>query len=933
MQGSGSRGEEPLQKAIRLVLAMLPQDRDAAPEEVTSACDDVHSMLARRGEEVDLAILHREVETRVTVWQEASTGLQDSTDHVEWLPAARADRSWDFWDRYRRYLEEVKLMPKRVVWRLDDTTDRVLRKLEDPTRPGHWHREGLVVGNVQSGKTANYIGLICKAADAGYKLIVVLAGIDNSLRSQTQLRVDEGFLGFDTQYQQRYDDDRGTSYLGVGAMPGATRLRVASLTNSAESGDFKRAVALNTNIPIGAYPVVLVIKKHRSILNYVKKWVVEVEGRPTGQGDKKIVHDVPLLVIDDEADNASVNVAAVDEDTRPSSVNAGIRALLESFDKAAYVGYTATPFANIYIDPSTEHDQYGLDIFPRHFIESLPPPSNYLGPERVFGLQPDDPDDDDVEPVPIVRLVDDQGTWMPDRHKKDWVPPEPLPGSLRQALSAFVLTCAARRARGQVNEHNSMLIHVTRFQDVQNRVASQVDEELRLLRDRIRYGDGTARQPVENQLRALWERDFLPTSAWFPADQVIPITWAEVWAQVRPAVEKIQIRIVNGTARDALQYYEHRRDGLSVIAIGGNKLSRGLTLEGLSVSYYLRASKAYDTLLQMGRWFGYRPAYEDLCRLYTTAVLAGAYAEITSANDELRREFEEMAALDAKPEEFGLRVRASPAGLAVTAANKMRRGLKVKLSYSGDLPETVIFDLGESVVRRNFEVLESFISRLDAAHPSSPDAGSIVWRDVGAEEIVDGFLAEYVADRKAHRVRPAFIAEYVRRCQRVGELRNWTVRLVSSRTGERAKIGGHEIGLVKREPTNTPAEEGRYTIRRVLSPADESSDLTRDQKDRAMAATRKAAEGKLDKNGNPRNPKVPTGTPLRRVRRQDQALLLLYPVKNQVPAAGNETLPLVGFAISFSFSEHSAQTEYVVNEIWQQQELEDLGDEDEDGAG
>ena len=933
MPDSGPRSEEPLQKALRIVLAMLPYDHDASPAEVVFACQTVCSMLASQGEEVDLSALRREAEARVTVWQEESTGLQDATDHVEWLPTARGERSWDFWDRYRRYLEEVKLMPKRVVWRLDDTTDRVLRKLEDPTRPGRWHREGLVVGNVQSGKTANYIGLICKAADAGYKLIVVLAGIDNGLRSQTQLRVDEGFLGFDTQYQQRYDDDRGTSYLGVGAMPGATRLKVASLTNSAETGDFKRAVAVNTNIPIGDYPVVLVIKKHRSILNYLRKWIVEVEGRPTGQGDKKMVHDVPVLVIDDEADNASVNVAAVDEDTRPSSINAGIRALLESFDKASYVGYTATPFANIYIDPSTEHDQYGLDIFPRHFIESLPPPSNYLGPERVFGLQSGDPEDEDIEPVPIVRKVDDHDTWMPERHKKDWVPPEPLPGSLREAISAYLLACAARRARGQANEHNSMLIHVTRFQDVQKRVAEQVDEELRLLSDRIRYGDRNARHPVEDQLRTLWERDFVATSAWFPADQVIPVSWAEVWAHVRPAAEKVQVRIVNGTSRDALQYYEHRRDGLSVIAIGGNKLSRGLTLEGLSVSYYLRASRAYDTLLQMGRWFGYRPDYEDLCRLYTTPALCEAYAEITAANDELRREFEEMAALDAKPEDFGLRVRASPAGLAVTAANKMRRGLKVKLSYSGDIPETVIFDLTDTAVRCNYEVLEKFIGRLDAAHPSTPDSGSRVWKDVSAEEIIDGFLVEYAADRKAYRVRPAFIAEYVRRCQRVGELRNWTVRLVSSRAGERAEVGPYEIGLIKREPTNDPVQERRYTIRRVVSPTDESSDLDRDQKDRAMAATRKAAEGKLDKNGQPRNPKVPTGTPLRRERRPDQALLLLYPLKNPLPADGHEMPPLVGFAISFPFSGHSTQTEYVVNEIWQQQALEDLDDDDEDAAG
>lgn len=932
MTDSGSRGDDSLTRAIRLVLAMLPQDRDATSQEVTDACEDVHAMLASRADQVDLASLRREVETRVTVWQEESTGLQDGAGHVEWLSTARGDRSWEFWDRYRRYLEEVKLMPKRVVWRLDDTTDRVLRKLEDPCRTGRWHREGLVVGQVQSGKTANYIGLICKAADAGYKLIVVLAGIDNGLRSQTQLRVDEGFLGFDTQYQQRYDD-RGTSYLGVGAMPGATRLKVASLTNSAEGGDFKRAVAVNTSIPVGDYPVVLVIKKHRSILNYLRKWIVEVEGRPTGHGDKKIVRDVPLLVIDDEADNASVNVAAVDEDTRPSSVNAGIRALLESFDKAAYVGYTATPFANIYIDPSTEHDQFGLDIFPRHFIESLPPPSNYLGPERVFGLQSDDSDDEDVEPVPIIRPVGEHDTWMPDRHRKDWVPPEPLPASLREAIGAFVLACAARRARGQVSEHNSMLVHVTRFQDVQNRVAGQVDEALRLLRDRIRYGDPNAAQPVEAELRALWERDFVPTTAWFPADQVIPVTWEQVWAQARGAAEKIQVRIVNGTSRDALQYYEHRRDGLSVIAIGGNKLSRGLTLEGLSVSYYLRASRAYDTLLQMGRWFGYRPGYEDLCRLYTTPALCEAYAEITEANDELRREFEEMAALEARPEDFGLRVRASPAGLAVTAANKMRRGLRVKLSYSGDIPETVIFDLSDAAVHRNYETLVKFIGRLDAARASVPDSGSRVWTDVPAGEIVDSFLGEYAPDSKAYRVRPAFIMEYIRLCQQVGELRSWTVRLVSSRSGEPEKIGSYEIGLIKREPTNDPAREGRYTIRRVVSPSDESSDLDRDQKARALAATLKAAEGKLDKNGQPRNPKVPTGMPLRHERRPDQALLLLYPLQYPPAAGRGEMPPLVGFAISFPFSGHSAQTEYVVNEIWQQQALAGLGDDDEDADG
>jgi hypothetical protein len=928
MQAPRPAGDDPMQKAVRLVLTMLPQDRDATGQQVADACDDVSALLGRRGEDVDVSLLRRAVESRIAVYQEESTGLTNSDDHVEWLPAAKGTRQWDFWERYRRYLEEARLTPRAVVWQLDKTTDRILAQLEDPARQGRWHREGLVVGNVQSGKTANYTGLISKAADAGYNLIVVLAGLDNGLRSQTQFRIDEGFIGFDTQYQQRYDDARGTSYLGAGALPGAARPAVASLTNSAENGDFKRARAQTANMPIGAYPIVLVVKKHKSIISYVRKWAVEVHGRPSGPGGRKVVPDIPLLVIDDEADNASVNVAALDEDTRPSVINAAIRELMGSFDKAAYVGYTATPFANIYIDPSTEHEELGLDIFPRHFIESLQPPSNYLGPDRVFGLHSGGPDDDDVEPAPIIRKVRDHQPWIPDKHAKAWVPPRQLPASLREAVSAFVLTCAARAARGQAAEHNSMLVHVSRFQDVQGRVAAQVDDELRLLKDRIRYGEAGAREA----LRSLWARDFVPTTSWFPADQVIPVSWDQVWAAIRAAAEKIEVRIVNGTSRDALQYYEHRRDGLSLIAIGGNKLSRGLTLEGLSVSYYLRDSRAYDTLLQMGRWFGYRPGYEDLCRLYTTPELCEAYTEITAANDELRREFEEMAALGAKPRDFGLRVRTSSARLMVTAANKMRRGVKVTLSYSGDIPETILFDLADSTVQRNFETLEKFTGRLDAIRPSVSDSGSRVWTGIPAAEIVDGFLAEYQADSKAQRVRPDYIAEYIRRCEKVGELGSWTVRLAGNKSAETtAKIGPYEVGLIVRKPLNEdPAQEGRYTTRRVVSPLDESRDLDRDQYDAALAATRKAAEGKLDKKtGQPRNPAIPTGTPLRRHRRPDQALLLIYPLKNPVAAEGGPATPVVAFAISFPFSEHSTKTEYVVNEIWQRQNLDPIEDDDE----
>jgi Z1 domain len=916
--------EDSLQRAVGTVLASLPPEGDLLPGEVTAACDDVHRMFTRRGEVIDPVALRREVEHRVTVWQAPSPGLDDARDHVEWLPSAKAAIDWQFWNRYRRYLEDVKLMPRQVVWRLDETTDWVLGKLENPDREGAWRRYGLVVGQVQSGKTGNYIGLACKAADAGYKLIVILAGIDNSLRSQTQLRVDEGLLGFDTQYQQRYDQDQFK--MGAGALRGAPRLRIASLTTSAEKGDFGRAVARNTNIPIPDHPIVLVIKKHRRILDYVRKWIVDVEGQHTPDGKKKVVLNVPVLVIDDEADNASVNGATVDPDTEPAKVNAAIRHLLESFEKSAYVGYTATPFANIYIDPVADHEIYGADLFPSHFIESLKAPSNYLGPERVFGLQSDDPDDDDIEPLPIVRPIEDYSTWIPDGHKKDWTPPAELPPSLSEAISVFVLACAARQARGQANDHKSMLIHVTRLQDVQKRVGEQIGEHLQLLKDRIRYGD--INTPVEEELRLLWERDFVPTSAWFPVDQAPPVSWAQVWPEVRPAAEKIQVRVVNGNSRDALQYYDHRREGLSVIAIGGNKLSRGLTLEGLTVSYYLRASKMYDTLLQMGRWFGYRPDYEDMCRLYTTPALRDAYVEITAANDELRREFEAMTALDAKPQDFGLRVRTSPAGLEITARNKMRDGTRVKVSYSGDMPETVTFDMREATLTGNFRLLERFTTKLDAAraHERDETTGSIIWSRVPAEEIADGFLDDYLAGQ-APRTKPAFIAEYIRNCQRVGELGNWTVRLVSSKTGQRKKIGPYEIGLIERARINENiTAEQRYRIRRIVSPSDEAKDLIigSDQWNRAVDATRNATKGKLDKNGKEKNePTFPSGTPLRYERDPDQAHLLIYPLKDPRPDQTPEAPPVVGFAISFPYSSHGVQTaaEYVVNKVWQQQVL------------
>ncbi|MFF1900414.1 Z1 domain-containing protein [Streptomyces sp. NPDC058206] len=918
--------DDPMAKAKRLVLGFLPQDRQPKTDEVQSAVNAIFGMLAAQGESLDRDQLAKEIEAMTAVFQERSSGLVDPKGHEPWLPEAKNDRDWDFWERYRRYLEDVVNLPPWVVRRLDQSSDDVLSQLEDPRRTGSWSRKGLVIGQVQSGKTGQYIGLAAKAVDAGYRLIVVLAGIHDDLRSQTQLRIDEGLLGFDTQHYRRSNEVGKSRLIGAGRMPLAKKLDIASPTNSTAKGDFGKKTASHTNFPLGSFPVVLVVKKHWKLLEYVRNWVIDVHGTEDEDG-KKVVKDLPLLVIDDEADNASIDTTK-DDDADPTKTNAAIRDLVNVFDQSAYVGYTATPFANIYINPEANNEKVGEDLFPASFIRSLPSPSNYLGPERVFGLQVDDDDEEDTPPLPLVRDVKDAEIWLPAKHRSGYVPGAELPRSLREAISSFVLACAARRARGQTKVHNSMLVHVTRFTSVQGLVRDQVDDHLRLLVDtlRDRYGKGPA---IREELRELWERDFVATTEQFPTDEAVRLTWDQVSAELLDAIRKIQVKAVNGTSKDALDYYESRRSGLSVIAVGGQKLSRGLTLEGLTVSYYLRWSKSYDALLQMGRWFGYRPKHEDLCRLYTSPELQDAYVEVTAATDELRREVEEMATLGLEPTAFGLKVRSSSLGLTVTTPNKMRKGTKILLSYSGEGPETVIFKLADRTVAHNFGILEDFVRRLDSTEElkGTPKGGNVQWEGV-SPELVSEFLSDYETDPMAQRVRPRLIAKYIDQCAKVGELADWTVVLVSSRTSKWAReIAGHTVGAVKRAALKDDFQiEGRYTIRRVISPQDELIGLDEIQKERAREAARKAAE-EAEKAAPPQNP---SGTYIRRQRRPDQGLLLIYPVmpvnKDGVAVS---TTPLVGFQVSLPHSKHQSKTEYVANSVWLQEDVFSVVEEDE----
>ena len=893
------------------VIALTLFDGQEIPDEagVRRLAEGAANLLMAQsaGSTVDVDALTRELEANLNVVVDDGSILTgDESMHMPWLPQRRASIEWGFTRRYRRFLMEEKGWALAAIRGSDDLTDRLLELLEDPGRTGPWDRRGMVVGEVQSGKTSNYIEVICKAADAGYKFIVILTGTTNSLRAQTQLRFDEGFLGWDTRLNLALN--ASNKRVGVGTLRGEPLRRAIPSTNATERGDFNLRIANQFNVRLGGDPVIMVVKKNGSVLRNLTNWARSLHS-PDGA---EPIPDIPLLVIDDEADFASVNTRPVisGDEEDPTVINGRIRGLLNAFDRSAYVGYTATPFANIFIHPDHEASGYGQDLFPRDFLINLPVPSNHVGPTKVFGL-PEDPDDatEAFAPLPVFRRVSDHEQHIPSVHRSSWLV-DRLPDSLARSIRAFILVCAARSARGQQGQHNSMLIHVTRFVNVQNRVADLVRQELRDLQDRIRYGDGASPDPIMNELSSIWHEDFMPTTGdvrnLYPdlAVGCNDLSWGEVQPYLVDQSQRIQVKVINGAATDALDYWDHP-DGLSVVAIGGDKLSRGLTLEGLSVSYYLRASRMYDTLLQMGRWFGYRPGYVDLCRLYTTDELREFYTHITMATQELRQEFDLMAGRGMTPREFGLRVRRHPAGLAITAANKMRNGTRMTVSYSGAISETITFDRSNAVNRANHNRIDRFIRSL--GEPRGRVSGNPVWRIESAGEAVADLLGAMDVHQSSRKVRGDSMARYIRNQNAVGGLVNWTVALISNVTGEDPiEVGGQTVNPLRR--TQHPEESGDlgsvYRIRRLLSPNDEMIDLS-------IGQGEEVRNRQIESKGS-------IGPIIRQIRDSSNGLLLLYPLLQRDDGG----LPIIGFAASFPHAGNDTPVDYVVNTVYWQQELD-----------
>lgn len=627
-----------------------------------------------------------------------------------WLTSERKNKiEWNYSKRYFTLLENSGRSEK-VVNETINSSCEILEKMGDPKSDTPFYVKGLVVGSVQSGKTGNFNAVINRSIDAGYGLIIVLSGIMEDLRSQTQLRIENDVIG--TGIIDITTETKGVK--GVGKITrfgnqGDTSVNQVFGITSYKSDFNKSLIDADFNID---HTNILVCKKNVSVLKNLIVWLDDY------LEENKDRHNIPLLILDDEADNASLNNEGAKGREYASKTNGHIRALLDLFTRKTYLGYTATPFANVLQDRNeVPEDKWKVpyklkgekeeklrtqvnNIFPDDFIVLLNPPSNYIGAKQIF--ETFEPIDNKLRlKIPLIEIVKDTVSEFPSRidketlegvenfrtkdefeenggylnyeNYKDYISstrasktsddfPKILPKSLKDSVMCFILSIAIRESRKQkmiysasYMPHHTMLIHISRFSLWQNTTRNLLRDYVTNLQSKIENETHTSPESIYGVLEKIWYKyyshiiesieSYLPTG--YHDEFLIPITFDSLKNYLPDAINNIEVKAINSITKDSLEY--PKNSPKKIIAVGGNRLSRGFTLEGLTINYFIRSTDYSDTLLQMGRWFGYRPGYLDCCKLFTTQDSKDKFDSTTRTIEELEVEFRKMEAKNKTP--------------------------------------------------------------------------------------------------------------------------------------------------------------------------------------------------------------------------------------------------------------------------------------------
>lgn len=869
-------------EVLNAVKFKLEKIENPSQENIKKAINKSKIFLDLELSQLDELKMVKEVESLFQITIQSGTQLTKQ-GWQPWMHTRTEEQKREFYTRrYKNYLLQNTDMPNSVINEIFNSTDKILECMANPLQKDGFKKKGLVVGHVQSGKTANYIALINKAADVGYKLIILIAGVHNNLRTQTQKRVNEGFIGFDSLKRES---------LGVGiGLNGDITKRPISFTNT--ESDFKKTILkqqtfdpTNSNVP-----VILVIKKNSSTLKNILSWLETSKDKDT------FIKNYPMLLIDDEADNASINTKKKPDEA--TAINKQIRQILNMFYKVSYVGFTATPFANIFIDPDAEHEEYKDDLFPDDFIISLETPSNYFGAKKVF-LE---------ESEKYLKTITDNEVNFPIPLPKDFNITE-LPQSFYEALYLFILSIGIKKSRGIKNSHTSMLVNVTHKNDYQVEVKNIIQTELQSLLNIIKYNykksftDAIQNEKI-NKLYILWQNEYKCTN-----------NFMDILSEIVKIELQIKTLLINNKSKEQLNYDDYKNDGgLHVIAVGGYSLSRGFTLEGLTISYFLRNTAMYDTLLQMGRWFGYRDNYDDICRVYLREESINWYSHIAQVLEDLREEFKVLEYHKLTPRDYGLKVQTHPEKLLVTAINKMYNAddFVLSTSYATSLFEVKALDTDKLSIQHNQNVLSQLFDKLGC--PKKLEEG-FLWKNVDVTFVLD-FVKKYKVFI-SERNEIDSLLEYIQMGENK-ELEKWDIYFPSNGNSKKTNIFKYIVKMQKRTLNGKNSFEKYISFKdgggRIVRFFDEKMGLNQKQLDEAE---------KIRKEKNIKQ----SGEPYRQVRNNP---LLVVKVLDIATKTDNICDNVVAYGVSFPKSNENRFVKFKVNKIWKEHNLNKKEENDEE---
>ncbi|HWV50325.1 MAG TPA: Z1 domain-containing protein [Microbacterium sp.] len=772
------------------------------------------------------------------------------------------------WPVYRTKLDSR--LPQAAADAVDDSTSQILSQCANPLERGD-KRKGLVVGYVQSGKTANYAGLIAKAVDAGYRIVIVLAGMHSNLRAQTQARLDG-----DLQLGELKNG-------GVAWHP---------LT------DIDCDIAPSNQVgPVGnqGNAIIMVVKKNEKRLANVLRYLQSISKK-----DPMMLLSRAVLIIDDESDQATPNTKGAKN--LVSTINQRIRDIWAEVRTGTYVAYTATPFANIFTDPNDDND-----LYPDDFAVVLPRPVGYMGADTYFDISGVD-DEEGISPDALARVIPDEEAAVLAPTGRDLTEYDPhMTPSLASAIRWFLIATAIRRIRVGKQDHSSMLLHTSHRVDAHDRLRDSVVD---FLNDIALENDRR-----HDSFKATFDAE-IDRAQELRGEEIVP-TWTDIWNGVSELISRVQVRVDNGTSDNRVSYPDD--DPQTVIAIGGGTLSRGLTLEGLVVSFFLRTSNAYDTLLQMGRWFGFRPHYRDLARVWAASGMLDDYAHLALVERELREDIAVMISEGMAPRDIAIPVRAHKGRLQITGGGKMDFVDLVHTGLGGNRRQTIYLDRSNAGIERTQGAARRLVARaveactrFESRSPAQDGATAHLFEGLEHSDLVT-FLDEYGVFPVDAALQPAAMKKWT---DEHGEGKAWDLLLVSGPASNASTFdyaSDVSVNVVSRAPLSIEWDKSRFeeaiaagadvvNIRALMSSGDSTADLVI-----------------LDRNGRLDEE---TGTELRELKksdaqavknfrrrvRPDNGLVVLYAIgKDSKPMAASSktrgmmeaTDHLIGVAVVF----------------------------------